>query len=201
MIIKNWFTQIRTVVNPETDMEELKLIFASEDVNTLPVVDKEKNYYGLIHFSDIADAEETENVLDYTTSKHLFIFDDYTMEDVSLLLMDNHEIVIPVLNKELKYLGTITIYEILESFATMLSFDKRAISISFKLRDKPGQLKAIVDIFAHENLNIISIFTYPDDEGQRTVFLKLDSTDVKSVERILAVNELEPDYLKLRKLV
>lgn len=171
----------------------------NEDVNTLPAVDEEGNYLGILHYEDFKDAEKNEKVVDYCGNPEFFVLEDDTLEDIALLLMENHEMVVPVVDRNHKLLGCISIFEILDAFTQIAAFDEEGMSVSVVLEDSPGKLKSLVDILAFYNINILSILTYKRNKGFREVFLKVSSQDNKEVKEILDKVKIPINYIKKRE--
>jgi acetoin utilization protein AcuB len=203
LIIKDCYEKNLTTIDPETKVSELKHYFEKAFSPTAPVVDKARNeYLGILHFEDLFEEmalkPDTITAADLAQNIDFFVFEDDVLEDVSTLLMETHEEIVPVLNSELVFRGVISVFDILELFNDMLSSEKRSISFSVTLEDKPGSLKDLIVALGNEKLNIVSIIAYPNDETSQKVFVKVDSDDVNHVRTILEANRIEAEYIKKR---
>lgn len=199
MIIKDWYNKEKPFLVGDMHPKDVKKLFMNEDVNTLPAVDEEGNYLGILHYEDFKDAEKNEKVVDYCGNPEFFVLEDDTLEDIALLLMENHEMVVPVVDRNHKLLGCISIFEILDAFTQIAAFDEEGMSVSVVLEDSPGKLKSLVDILAFYNINILSILTYKRNKGFREVFLKVSSQDNKEVKEILDKVKIPINYIKKRE--
>jgi acetoin utilization protein AcuB len=204
LIIRDCYERNTVTIEPEAGVAALQKVFEKSRIPSLLVVDKKKKeFIGILHYEDLFGKEmetkkETIKAKDLAKNKQFFIFEDDVLEDVSSLLMETHEGIVPVLNSDLEYCGTISVFEILELFNEMLSSERDAVSFSIELEDKPGNLRDLIFAFSEENLNIISIIAYPNKKDSRNVFIKLDTDDVNLVRSILESNRLKADYIKKR---
>ncbi|HOO32996.1 MAG TPA: CBS domain-containing protein [Thermotogota bacterium] len=204
MIIKDCYERNMATIDPETTVSELKKYFEHAFSPTAAVVNKEKKaYLGILHFEDLFDenlALKSDTITARDLAKHIdfFVFEDDILEDVSSLLMETHEEIVPVLNSELAFCGVISVFDILELLNDMLSSEKDTVSFSLTLKDKPGSLKDLIVALGKAELNIVSIIAYPNDEESKKIFIKVDSDDINHVRTILKANRLRADYVKKR---
>ena len=205
VFVREWYNREKPRLVGDMHPKDVKKFFSNEDVNSLPVVDERGFYLGILHYEDFKDAEKTEKAIDYSSNPEFFVEEDDTLEDVALLLMENHEMLVPVLDSQRRLLGCITIFEILEAFTQVAAFDEGGMSISLLLEDTPGKLKTLVDLLAFYNINILSILTYKKEHlstGGKTfreVYLRIDSNNVSEVKEILEKIRVPINYLKKRE--
>jgi acetoin utilization protein AcuB len=203
LIVREWYNREKPFLAGDMHPKDVKKFFLNEDVNALPVIDDDGQYLGILHYEDFKDAEKTEKAIDYSSNSEFYVEENDTLEDVTLLLMENHEMVVPVLDSNRKLLGCISIFEILEAFARIAAFDESGMSISLLLEDSPGKLKALVDLLAFYNINILSILTYKREnengKAYRELYLKIDSKNISEVRDILEKVHIPVNYLRKRE--
>lgn len=187
-----WINTNRPVLKKGMHPKAVREIFEGQDVHTLPVVDEQGSYIGLLHHDDFSDAMRTECVEDYVTYATFFGHPEDALESMAQMLIKSHEELLPIVDREKKMLGTITVYEVLDLLAQMAAFDEPGVMLHVALEDRPGALKEVVDVLAQHKVNILSILTSYQDETYREVFLKVDIPRSMTAFQLEKVMESKP---------
>ncbi|HPE68257.1 MAG TPA: CBS domain-containing protein [Thermotogota bacterium] len=199
MLVKNWYNNLKNTLSPGMNAREVRNEFLGEDVSSLPVVDESGQYLGMLHLEDFVDAERNERVKDYVVHPEFFVLEEDTLEEVALLLMENHEMVVPVTDASGKYLGTISIFEILEAFTEMAAFEECGVSLLVRLSDAPGQLREVLNLLALGGINVLSVLTYRVEQNHRNVFLKVDARNPTELQELLDANHIQILHMHQRE--
>ncbi|HAA82176.1 MAG TPA: hypothetical protein DCE06_02435, partial [Thermotoga naphthophila] len=73
--------------------------------------------------------------------------------------------------------GAVSLHDFLEALIEALAMDVPGIRFSVLLKDKPGELRKVVDALALSNINILSVITTRSQDGKREVLIKVDAVD------------------------
>lgn len=190
MIVKKWINKAYPIF--KTGQKIADVFKEKEEFSLSTVVIKDEDGYlaGIIKKKDLQNFDPEQKLGDVASDVTLYCFDNDLVEDAVLLLIESHDFVVPVVNENLKLKGVITVFEVLEALMEITSMAVESVRITFKLPDKPGFLKKIVDVLADEEINILSIITTPDDEGMKTVIIRTEKMNSEYIAEILEENDI-----------
>jgi CBS domain-containing protein len=152
-------------------------------VSHLPIVNNEL-FLGLIADNDIYDLNSPEEPLG---NHKLSLFSPYVNEDqhvyeVIELVSRMKLTIIPVLDKNKKYLGSITLHDLLQAFAKITSVEKQGSIIVLEMNVNDYSLSEISQIIEGNDAKILSLYVAsPADSTKLDVTLKINKTDIDSV--------------------
>lgn len=122
----------------------------------LPVVEG-STYYGLIHYDDLLEIEDTS--LSMKSLPHLlqpvFLFDYQHIYDALQLVASQNHCLLTILNKQHDYQGVLTKQDILEALNETMGNEEGAI-IVLELGVRDNALSHVARIIESENTNILS---------------------------------------------
>ncbi len=193
MRVKNWMTHSAPVIEKNHQIEDALKAMEFYRMRELAVVDEEGRFVGIVGKNDLIGRDRKRKVEDFVTLPGLYVSEEDPIENAILAFMESSEEFVPVVNGEMKVVGIVTLQDILESMIEMTAMDEPGCRISLILEDIPGSLKKIVDAFAENNINILSILTFREEEGRRRIVLRVDVTDSSEVERILKIYGIDYD--------
>ena len=154
-------------------------------VSHLPIVN-DKKFLGLISESDIYDLNEP----DLPIGAHkLNLFSPFVYEDdhiftVISLVADLKLTLIPVLDREDNYVGSISLQDLIKSFAKLISSDNPGSIIVLEVNVHDYQLSQIAQIVESNNAKILA--SYIDNNPDSTkmdVIIKVNVTEISSIIR------------------
>ena len=152
-------------------------------VTHIPVVN-DAEFLGLISEPDIFECNDFEtplNTLD-TCLKNHYVFEYQHIYDILRLASDMKLTLIPVLDTNSKYLGSITLLDIIIHFSGMLSVNNEGGIIVLELSYNDYSLSEISQIIESNNAKVISLFiTSWPDSTKIEVTIKLNTTNIEPV--------------------
>jgi len=152
-------------------------------VSHLPIVDK-GNYIGLISDAEIFDMPNPDAPImeQHHVLARPFVRDDKHIFDIMSLLSKCNISVVPVLDYDDKYLGTITLSDLSHEIAHLVSTDNPGAVIELELHVNDYSLSEIAQIVEGNDTKITSLYVREHQQhGFVYVTLKLNRTDVSSV--------------------
>lgn len=152
-------------------------------VNHLPIVDN-KLYVGLISDHDLLDAHD-HSLLAGGLSLSLyspFVYEEQHIYDVIRIFFEQKLSLVPVLDSNKNYKGSISINAIIEHLATITSAKDPGGIIVLEVDNRNNSLSHIAQIVESDNAQILSSFvqSFPDST-RLEITLKLNRTEISSI--------------------
>lgn len=154
-------------------------------VSHLPIVNNTQ-FLGLVSDKDIYDNNcEDDPLGNHNLSLvNPFVFEYQHIFEVIDIFAKSNLSVIPVLDKNKNYLGTITLSRLLLSFSKMISVDKAGSIIIFDMTIHDYSAAEIAQIVESNNAKILSLFVIQiENSTQINVTIKIDETDITPIIR------------------
>ncbi|KPK81916.1 MAG: hypothetical protein AMS27_15065 [Bacteroides sp. SM23_62_1] len=152
-------------------------------ISHLPIVNNQE-FLGLISDQDIYDL----NMADEPIGNHkLSLFSPYVyfnqhIFEVIELVSRLNLTVVPVLDKEKKYLGLITQTDLLHHFADLSALSNPGSIIELDLNINDYSLSEIARIVESNDAKILGLYiSSPEDSTKMTITIKLNITDITSI--------------------
>ncbi len=152
-------------------------------VNHLPIVDVNQ-YIGLISDQDLLDAHDHSLLAGglILSLYRPFVFEEQHIYDVIRLFFEQKLSLVPVLDLNRNYKGSISINAIIEHLATITSAKNPGGSIVLEVDNRNNSLSHIAQIVESDNAQILSSFvkSFPDST-RLEITLKLNRTEISSI--------------------
>ena len=182
-------------------MEDYKL-------SHLPIVNNEE-FLGLISEIDIYELNSFDEPLgNHTLSlKNPYVFEHQHIFDVLKLVNSLNLTLIPVLDDQSRYVGSVTLQTLLSRMAQILSLENPGGLVVLEMSINDYSLTEIANIVESNNTKILSLVVINQTESTKIeVVLKLNTTEMKGViqtferynylVKAIFEDELETDDLK-----
>lgn len=159
-------------------MEEFK-------VSHLPVL-KNGNFVGVLSESDVLDKLDLDEKLDILFD-HLprpYVFADAHIYEVLAKISEHRISVLPILDKQEKYLGCTTIYHLLTVIANTGSIKESGGIVVLEINSVNYSMAQIAQIVESNNARILSSYIMSSpDSTKLEVTLKLNQVEINSILR------------------
>jgi predicted transcriptional regulator len=152
-------------------------------VSHLPIVNNEE-FLGLISDTDIynnnCDDEPLGNC--NLSCTRPYIYENQHIFEVIDIVAKLELSVIPVLDRNKNYIGSITLQKLITAFSKMISVEKSGSIIILEMIIQDYSLTEIANIVESNNAKILTLYVSSSDNSTKiTVTIKVDTTDVASV--------------------
>jgi acetoin utilization protein AcuB len=203
MFIDKSMTRQVVTVHPEDGVLEAGEKMAKHGIHHLPVVESDNTLIGVVTDRDIRSAlpsgflsdEETRcqrehvaqlKIKDIMTRNPIAVTPAHTLEDALLLMQQVPVGAFPVVDREGKLQGIISIRDLMRAFINVLGIHEPGTLLCILAEDKLGTMKRIVDAISEERIPFGSILVARHwEEGKRAVFPYLLTQNVAHVKRKL----------------
>ncbi|MGO9688092.1 MAG: CBS domain-containing protein [Syntrophobacteraceae bacterium] len=203
MFIDKSMTRNVITIDSNAGIFDAANIFNKYHFHSLPVVDKDNILIGIVTDRDVRSAlpsgllsrEETTRemerlsqpqVKDIMTQDPVAVSPENTLEDV-LLLMERVPVgAFPVVDRERKVIGIITVRDLMRAFVNVLGLHEPGTLLCILAENTLGTMKRIVDLISDERIAFGSILVARHwEEGKRAVFPYLLTNNVAKVKKKL----------------
>jgi len=195
MEVSKWINRAFPVFSSQDSVSDVLKVEEKYDFITVVVHDEAGKLLGVIKRKELANYASEKKLAEIVKEPEYFSYDTDIIEDVVLMLIESHDLVIPVVSGDMNLKGVITVFDILEALMEFTSMDQKGVRISVVLGDKPGALKRVVDLLADNEINILSIVTSPGEDGKKNVIIRTSETDVGEIASIFNENDIEYDSI------
>ena len=203
MFVSRSMTQKVITTGPEADVFDAYEKMTQNRIRHLPVVDADGRLIGIVTDRDIrsalpysmikdpirtAEAEKIKNlkVMDIMTADPKTIGPHHTIQDALVLIQDLRVGALPVVDKEGKLKGILSVRDLLRAFINVLGIGQPGTLLCILVEEKVGQMKKIVDAITEEGISFGSVLVARYfEKDKRAVFPYLLTQNVARVKRKL----------------
>jgi len=204
MFVSKSMTQKVITVHPETSVIEARDLLKKHQIRHLPVVEKDAMLVGIITDRDIrstlpatfytkpdthpeAGESEAIKVGDVMTANPHTVSPEDTIEDALLQIQTMRVGAFPVVDREGRLQGLISVRDLLRAFINVLGIEEPGTLLGILVEEKLGQMKIIVDAITEENISFGSILVARHwESNMRAVFPYLLTNNVSRIKKKLA---------------
>lgn len=203
MFVNDSMTRKIITITGKTGIFEAKELMSQHRIRHLPVIDDQNHLLGMVTDRDIRsalprdlfhhpipeqekDSYTTLTAEDIMTTDLITVSPTYTIQDALVLFQDNKVGAMPVLDKEKKLMGIISVRDLLRAFINVMGIGEPGTLLGILVEEKVGQLKKIVDAITEENISFGSILVARYwDKDKRAVFPYLLTQNVGRIKQKL----------------
>jgi acetoin utilization protein AcuB len=130
-----------------------------------------------------------KEISEIMTKDPVTICDHQTIEDAAELLLVHEISGLPVTNQAGKVVGMITKNDLFRFILTTVGMGKDGIQFAFEMIDRPGSIKAVIDIIRDFGGQVGTIFSTREraQRGHRQAFIRIYGLDPPSLARLKEV--------------
>lgn len=204
MFVSRSMTQKVITTGPEADVFDAYEKMTQNRIRHLPVIDADGRLIGIVTDRDIrsalpysmikdpirtAEAEKVKNlkVMDIMTADPKTIGPHHTIQDALVLIQDLRVGALPVVDKEGKLKGILSVRDLLRAFINVLGIGQPGTLLCILVEEKVGQMKKIVDAITEEGISFGSVLVARYfEKDKRAVFPYLLTQNVARIKRKLS---------------
>lgn len=201
MIVSDMMTKNPVFVNPDTSVTDAKALMTKNNINKLPVLDRDNRLVGIITKNDLKKVSPSAattldmyemgyllsklKVEKVMTKKIITVPGTEVVEEAARIMADNGIGCLPVMKDDVM-VGIVTETDIFHVFIDMFGARRHGVRATFELDEKPGQLAKVTQAIADLGGNIISTVTYDgSDVSKRSITVKTVDISLSQMQDIL----------------
>lgn len=203
MFIDKSMTTDVVTIGQEAGIVEGRELMSKHKIRHLPVVEKDDMLIGIVTDRDIRSAMpsifETDEekirgkervselkIKDIMTRNPVTVSPSNTLEDALLLMQRIPVGAFPVVDRQGKLKGIISIRDLMRAFINVLGIEEPGTLLCILVEHKMGQMKRIVDAITEERISFGSILVARHwDENKRAIFPYLLTSNVAHLKKKL----------------
>ena len=203
MFVSRSMTQKVITTVPEASVFDAYEKMSQNRIRHLPVIDADGRLIGIVTDRDIRSAlpfsmikdpartAETEKVkelkvMDIMTTDPKTIGPHHTIQDALVLIQELRVGALPVIDKEGKLKGILSVRDLLRAFINVLGIGQPGTLLCILVEEKVGQMKKIVDAITEEGISFGSVLVARYfEKDKRAVFPYLLTQNVARIKRKL----------------
>jgi acetoin utilization protein AcuB len=203
MFVSRSMTQKVITTTPEASVFDAYEKMSRYRIRHLPVIDADDRLIGIVTDRDIRSAlpysklkdpsraAKTEKVIDLKvkdimTTEPKTIGPHHTIQDALVLIQELRVGALPVVDKEGKLKGILSVRDLLRAFINVLGFGQPGTLLCILVEEKVGQMKKIVDAITEEGISFGSVLVARYfEKDKRAVFPYLLTQNVARIKRKL----------------
>jgi len=198
-------SMIRKVItiDPEAGIAEAKEKMRMHRIHSLPVISSDRTLIGIVTDRDVRSAWPSDlfskeealrqeersaelKIKDIMTADPVTVSPANTLQDALLLMQRIHVGALPVVDRDGKVAGIISLRDLLRAFTEVLGIDEPGMLLGIVADDQQGQMKRIVDAITEEKIRFGSVLVSRHwQEGKRAFFPYLFTHNVLQLKKKL----------------
>lgn len=189
MLVKDWMTEHVITVGSEDSLQKAVGLMEDYEISMLPVTDGGK-LIGIISDRDLKKAAPSNAVgLDMDlvrdhmsrvlvgavmTRNPITVPQDFTIEEVAQVLLDNKVSGCPVRDDEGTIVGVCTKSDLFRALISVTGLVRKGLQLGAVIEDRPGSIREITDLVRGHGGRLVSILTSYDGapKGHRRAYVR-----------------------------
>lgn len=196
MIVDNYISNHIIPLKLDDDFSLSARLMDEGKLSYFPVLNG-NTYCGLISDLDIYELENLGvKIVDRRDLlKDLYIYNSQTLFEATSIILDNSLDILPVVDKNKKYLGVLTVNKLLEAYSTYTAANQQGDVIQIVLNYNDLYISEISRIIENEDARIINLFLVPISEStQVRLIIKLNKMGLCRVVKALERYDYKVEY-------
>jgi len=121
MEVSKWINRAFPVFSSQDSVSDVLKVEEKYDFITVVVHDEAGKLLGVIKRKELANYAPEKKLAEIVKEPEYFSYDTDIIEDVVLMLIESHDLVIPVVSGDMNLKGVITVFDILEALMEFTS--------------------------------------------------------------------------------
>ncbi|WP_068596506.1 CBS domain-containing protein [Vaginella massiliensis] len=163
---------------------EILQLLQDQKLTHIPVFDRMK-FIGNIAEEDLLDMSY-DDASDYENfAEKFYVSNAHTVLDAIKMMHQHHANMVPVLDSEEKYLGTILQSDVMDRIATTLFMEEAGAEMLLTIPTVDLSVAAIANIVESHNSKLLGVFILGQEEDRSKVLIKVRSENILSIGETL----------------
>lgn len=203
MLIDRCMTRKVITISPDAAILSAREKMLEFKIGALPVVLEDQVLVGIVTDRDLRSAlpsgllppeeiKRQREALEGNTIKDIMTKDPFTVNpfntlgDALVLLLKARVSTLPVVDKEKRVVGIISIRDVLKAFSEFLGINEPGTLLCVLAEDRPGEMKRIVDAITEEGIRFGSVLVARHwEKGKKAFFPYLFTNNVMHIKHKL----------------
>lgn len=197
MIVENYISNDIIPLKIEDSFKLSAHLMDDEKFSYFPVVKDNNLYVGLVSDKVLYELDNLNEKI-FTRKdllKNYFVYNNKTIFDATSIVLEHNLDILPVIDCKHKYLGVLTIRDILEAYTSYAAVNAQGDILQLTLNCNDLCVSEISRIIENENGHIINLFVMPIKETTKIkVFIKLARMELCRVMKAFERYNYDVEY-------
>ncbi len=197
MIVENYISNDIIPLKIEDSFKLSAHLMDNEKFSYFPVVKDNNLYVGLVSDKVLYELDNLNEKI-FTRKdllKNYFVYNNKTIFDATSIVLEHNLDILPVIDCKHKYLGVLTIRDILEAYTSYAAVNAQGDILQLTLNCNDLCVSEISRIIENENGHIINLFVMPIKETTKIkVFIKLARMELCRVMKAFERYNYDVEY-------
>lgn len=187
-------TKVYTL-KPNNTVKDALILMRDKNIRHIPITDDDSNLVGIVsNFNLRKISDDHPEKIDTTTLEEIMVKDPITchpldfVEDLALIMFDEKKSCLPVVSNG-TLVGIVTTTDLLHSYMILTGANIPGSKFDIRVKNKPGLVYEITDVFKAQKANVISVLVYPDKELENHSIVSVRVKIVNPTRLIAALRE------------
>ncbi|MDN4493705.1 acetoin utilization AcuB family protein [Ureibacillus aquaedulcis] len=201
MIIEEIMNKDVHSLAPSDTVKDAIKIMREKKIRHLPIVDEREKVVGIITAHDLknilpSSVKEDSNFTTYETTLEKIMVKNPLIghpldfiEEVALTLYESKISCLPIVSGG-KLVGIVTTTDLLYTYIELTGANRPSSKIDIRVKDKPGILSDITEIFKKHHANVLSVLVYPSSHHTEN---KIISVRVQIINPLSIIEDLRKE--------
>src|SRR5512139_3690516 len=201
LLVENWMSSNVITLNADDSMLDATKLMKEHNIRRLPVLEKGK-LVGIVTDRDLKRASPSDataleahellylianiQVREIMTKNPISVPYNYTIEEAAEILLQAKISGMPVVDKDVDVIGTITQTDLFKVLISLTGVGKKGVQFAFLLEDRAGSIKEVADIIRSYGGRMASILSSYEKapEGHRYVYIPMYDVDREKMPQL-----------------
>lgn len=197
MIVESYISNDIIPLKIEDSFKLSAHLMDDEKFSYFPVVKDNNLYVGLVSDKVLYELDNLDEKI-FTRKdllKNYFVYNNKTIFDATSIVLEHNLDILPVIDCKHKYLGVLTIRDILEAYTSYAAVNAQGDILQLTLNCNDLCVSEISRIIENENGHIINLFVMPIKETTKIkVFIKLARMELCRVMKAFERYNYDVEY-------
>jgi len=182
-------------LRPHNTVREALSLMLDKNIRHIPITNEDMQLVGIVsQFNVRSFCDDKPELAEATALSDIMVKDPVTahsldfVEDIALIMYESKKSCLPVVSSG-TLVGIITTTDLLHSYMVLTGATIPGSKFDIRVKNRPGLVYEITDVFKAQKANVISVLVYPDKELENHSIVSVRVRVLNPTSLIMALRE------------
>ena len=182
-------------LRPHNTVREALTLMHEKNIRHIPITNEDMQLVGIVsQFNVRSLCDDKPELADATAISEIMVKDPITahsldfVEDIAFIMYESKKSCLPVVSSG-TLVGIITTTDLLHSYMVLTGATIPGSKFDIRVKNRPGLVYEITDVFKAQKANVISVLVYPDTELENHSIVTVRVRVLNPTSLIMALRE------------
>ena len=188
-------------LRPHNTVREALTLMHEKNIRHIPITNEDMQLVGIVsQFNVRSLCDDNPELADATPLSEIMVKDPITahsldfVEDIAFIMYESKISCLPVVSSG-TLVGIITTTDLLHSYMVLTGATIPGSKFDIRVKNRPGLVYEITDVFKAQKANVISVLVYPDKELENHSIVSVRVRVLNPTPLIMALREQKFEVL------